>query len=90
MCHLSRISPEVVEVSCDKTLPSQAFACHRAAFHSGHDSFRPQRVRGGGACSSFTPQKEKQTEEDEEANNIEGPSQQTQAKTRISSLQKNL
>ena len=72
-----------MEVSGDKILPYGGLVCHCAAFHSNRGALRPQRVCRSGTRGSFTRQKEKQNQEDQEANNFEGPPRQTQPKARL-------
>jgi hypothetical protein len=86
MCHLSRTSPEVVEVSCDEALPYGAVVIRYATFHSSFDFFRRHRICRGGTRGGLTCQKEKQIQEDEEANNFEGSPRQTQPKTRLARI----
>jgi len=86
MCHLSRASPEVVEVSCDEIFPYGAVVIPCATFRSSFDFFRRHRVCNGGTCGGLTRQKEKQIQEGEETNNFEGPPQQTQAKAGLAQI----
>jgi hypothetical protein len=79
MCHLSRKSPEAVEVFCDQTLPYGAFVRLCIAIHSGHDSLRSQRFCRSVSRSGLTRQKEKQGQKDEEEKDFEKPPQKAQS-----------
>jgi hypothetical protein len=79
-------SPDAVEDFCDQIFPCRDLVRRGFAGASDHSSIRSRSFRGASSCVGFKRQKEKQSQESEEAKNIEGPSRQTQSKARLARI----
>jgi len=74
---------DIVEEFCDQTLPCRDFVRRCLAVPSDQSSNRSRSFRGGSSCGGFKDKEEKQSQENEEAKNIEGPSRQAHSKARL-------